>query len=383
VSVYRSKKSPFYAYDFEVGGHRFYGSTKCRTRREAEKYEALERGRAGAQIKAQKLAAVSLDIDAVADRFWLAHGQHAAEPGAVKKNLARLIEHFGAGTSLTDIDDVRIAKLVAWRRGQRVKRRGKESADAPLIAPATVNRSTTKVLARLFGFAKGERAIFEREPNWQRHWLPEPEERVRELQDNEAERIDGATREDYAPYFAFARASGIRQFEGLDLRWSEVNFGTKQIVRLGKGGRRVTFPITGSIREILFPLQGQHTEFVFTYVAVYGNKRLKLVRGRRYPLTRSGVKAAWRRMRAKAGVIDFRFHDFRHDFGTKLLRETGNVKLVQRALNHRDIKSTLRYAHVLDEDVAQGVEAVARSRNDAEHLAESRNLSRTSTRKVS
>ena len=30
---------------------------------------------------------------------------------------------------------------------------------------------------------------------------------------------------------------------------AEVNFGTRQIVRTGKGGRRVTFPITDSIRE--------------------------------------------------------------------------------------------------------------------------------------
>ena len=61
---------------------------------------------------------------------------------------------------------------------------------------------------------------------------------------------------------------------------------------------------------------------------------------------------------------DFRFHDFRHDFATKLLRDTGNLKMVQRALNHADIKSTpLRYAHVLDEDVAAAVERVAKSRS--------------------
>jgi hypothetical protein len=45
----------------------------------------------------------------------------------------------------------------------------------------------------------------------------------------------------------------------------------------------VVFPITDSIREILFPLQGQHPEFVFTYVAAYDNKRLGRVRGQRYP----------------------------------------------------------------------------------------------------
>jgi integrase len=61
-------------------------------------------------------------------------------------------------------------------------------------------------------------------------------------------------------------------------------------------------------------------------------------------------------------VTDFRFHDFNHDFGTKVLRLTGNLKLAQRALNHADIKSTLRYAHVLDEDVADAVERVARGK---------------------
>jgi integrase len=77
----------------------------------------------------------------------------------------------------------------------------------------------------------------------------------------------------------------------------------------------------------------------------------------------NGTKSAWQRLRADAGVTDFRFHDFRHDFGSKLLRDSGNLKLVQKALNHGDIKSTLRYAHVLDEDVAAAVERVARRKN--------------------
>jgi integrase len=46
------------------------------------------------------------------------------------------------------------------------------------------------------------------------------------------------------------------------------------------------------------------------------------------------------------------------------LRDSGNLKLVQKAMNHRDIKSTLRYAHVLDEDVAAAVEQLAESRKN-------------------
>jgi integrase len=368
MSVYKSKKSPYYQYDFQIGGHRFHGSTECTARKDAEKFEAVEREKAKTQVKAMKRSRSSLLIDDVADRLWNDSAQYDADAGATATNLTRLIEHFGKTKALTDIDHNEAKMMVAWRRGHRIKGR----KNAPLISNATVNRSVTKVLQRLFTLAKAEGAQFEREPKWTELLLPEPVERVRELQDDEAAAFDEAMRDDYGPFFEFVRTSGLRQAECVTLRWSEVNFSTRQIVRIGKGGRRVVFPITDAIREILFPLLGQHSEFVFTYVARYGNKRLGRVRGQRYPLTLTGTKTAWQRMRSKSGVKDFRFHDYRHDVGTKLLRDSRNLKLVQKAMNHRDIKSTLRYAHVLDEDVATAVERVA----------ESRKKSRTTIRKV-
>jgi integrase len=361
MSVYRDKRSPYYAYDFQHAGHRFHGSTKCTSRKDAEKFEATELEKAKALAKAMRRSRASLQIDDAADRLWNDSAQYDAEPAATETNLARLIEYFGKSKSLTDIDHGAAKKMVAWRRGHRVSGR-KDHKNAPLITNATVNRSSTKVLQRLFTFAKAEGAVFDNEPKWGELLLSEPAERVRELQGEEASALSAAMRADYGPFFDFVGASGMRLKECVTLRWSEVNFGTKQIVRIGKGGRRVVFPVTPAIRDILFPLQGQHPELVFTYVAVYGNKRLGRVRGERYALTYNGTKAAWQRLRSSAGLDDFRFHDFRHDFGTKLLRDSGNLKLVQKALNHRDIKSTLRYAHVLDEDVAAAVERLAESR---------------------
>ena len=366
MSVYRDKRSPYYQFDFQIDGHRFHGSTKCTSRKDAIKFEAVEQEKAKSLIKAARRAKASLAIDDVADRLWNDQAQYDAEPKATEINLTRLIEYFGETRSLTTIDHGEAKKLVAWRRGHKVSRRGKptkeQRAALPLISNATVNRSTTKVLMRLFTFAKAEGAVFENEPKWGDLLLPEPAERVRELKSEEADAIEAAMRDDYGPFFDFARASGMRLRECVTLRWSEVDFGTRQIVRIGKGGRRVVFPITESVREILFPLQGQHPEFVFTYVAIYGNRRLGRVRGERYPLTYTGAKTAWQRVRAIAGVADFRFHDFRHDFGTKLLRDSGNLKLVQKAMNHRDIHSTMRYAHVLDEDIAAAIERLAESR---------------------
>ena len=166
---------------------------------------------------------------------------------------------------------------------------------------------------------------------------------------------------DYEPFLSFARASGQRFKKCLLLKWLDVDWTELVITTQGKGGRAISIPITSTIASILWPLRGHHPERVFTYVAQ--RTRVGRVKGQRYPMTISGAKSQWRRLREKAGIENFRFHDIRHDVGTKLLRDTGNLKLVQRALNHADIKTTTRYAHVLDEEVAEALEQVQKSRS--------------------
>ena len=178
---------------------------------------------------------------------------------------------------------------------------------------------------------------------------------MRELRGDEADALALAVRPDYAPFFAFARASGIRLRECI-LKWSEVDWNARRITKRGTGGRTVSAPITDEIEAILRRSIGHDPEHVFTYVAL--RTREDRVRGRRCPVTFSGVKTQWRRLRARAGVEGFRFHDFRHDLGTKLLRETGNLKLVQKALNHSNVKTTTRYAHALDDEVTDALSVV-------------------------
>jgi integrase len=364
MSVYRHKDSPFYHFDFRFKGDRFHGSTGCSSRREAEAFERAERDRARQTAKLTAAASASTKLDDVAGRYWHEVGQHHVGADTTWRDIERLIGYFGATKLLTEIRDDDVAKLVAWRRGHRVTRHGKglkTAASAPLVAPATVNRSTTEMLKKLFTRAKAWGIRFEQEPTWKLHWLKEPQERVRELHGHEADQLGAATRDDYRPIMDFAAATGLRLNECL-LRWSEVNWDARKIEKPGKGDRRVTVPITDAIREILWPLRGHHPEMVFTYVAVRTRKKEGLVRDQRYPVTYAGLKTAWKRIRGAAGVKDFRFHDFRHDVGTKVLRATGNLKLVQKLLNHADIKTTSKYAHVLDEEVAVALDRVQKSR---------------------
>jgi integrase len=354
VSVYKDPRSPFYQYKFEVRRNRFYGSTKKTTRREAEEVERDERKKAERLVAQQETARSSLRIDDIAGRYWREVGQHHAGADNTERLIEMLIERFGKDKPITNITDDDVAHLVAWRRGHRTR------SGAPL-SPYTVN-DLTEQLKKLFTRAKKAWGIrFDHEPDWKQHRLKEPQERVRELVGDEAERLEAAIRDDYVPFFDFVQATGLRFKECITLRWSEVDWDARQIRKQGKGDKLVTIPITSTIREILWPLQGHHPEFVFTYVAQQTRKRR--VKGERYPLTRNGTHTRWRRLRATAGVVGFRFHDFRHDLATKLLRETGNLKLEQRTLNHSNIKTTTRYAHVLDDEVAEGLERVAERRN--------------------
>jgi integrase len=357
MSIYKDPKSPFLQYSFQIRGRRFYGSTKCTNRRDAEQVEKAEKEIAKRRMAEQQGASTSLLLDHVIDRYWQEIAQHQVSANNTWTHLERIIDFFGKDKLLTEITDDDVARFVAWRRGHPSKK-----ADQ-LLAFGTVNHTTTRLLRRLFRCAKLRwNARFEREPNWQSHMLDEPQERVRELVGDESDRLEAATREDYKPLFEFMKETGLRKTECFALKWSEVNWQAGQIIKLGKGGRRITTHITTAVRAILEPLQGHHTEFVFTFVALRTNPKKGKIRGRRYPITLDGVNKVWRRLRKKAGVSDLRIHDLRHDFASKLLRQTGNLKLVQKALNHASLRTTTKYAHVLDDEVAAALESFSQDR---------------------
>lgn len=386
MSVYRPKgagggaKSPFYQYDFQVDGNRFFGTTKATSRRDAEAIEKELKKKAKADLAEQRKSGNGpLTFDAAAGRYWTEVGQYHANADATWTNIARLVEYFGKTKRLDETTDADIAALVAWRRAQTRWGKKEDAAGNPMgmIAAATVNRSTIDLLKKIFNRAKRVwRYSFPLEPIWKDHRLDEPKERVRELDADEGEALEEAVRDDYALWLEFARLSGLRHKETL-IRWPNVNWFARKITTIGKGGREVSTPITDDIRAVLEECKGQHPEFVFTYVARKTRTDKKTgtswVKGQRYPITYQGSKTQWRRLRAKAKVEDFRFHDIRHDVGTKLLRATGNLKVVQKALNHASITTTVKYAHVMQDEVADGLALVAKSRRDGKSRKKSRN----------
>ena len=178
--------------------------------------------------------------------------------------------------------------------------------------------------------------------------------------------LSAAIRPDYLPLINFAREAGLRLTECL-LKKEDIDFAGARIRTIGKGKKLIDHPMTSEMRAILTAEMSNPTDYVFSYAAVRAKRGPRgHARGDRFPITQSGLKTLWRRAKCRRKgarlPADLRFHDLRHDFATKLLRETGNLKLVQQALHHSKVETTTKYAHVLDAEVLQGMEAAAATR---------------------
>ena len=68
------------------------------------------------------------------------------------------------------------------------------------------------------------------------------------------------------------------------------------------------------------------------------------------------VKRSFNTACRKAGIKDFRFHDLRHTFASHLVMNGVDLKTVMRLLGHKDIRMTLRYAHLSKEHLQAAVE---------------------------
>src|SRR5215204_6576090 len=314
MSIYKPQGSPFYHYDFQVKCRRFHGSTGCRTKSEAKDVERYRRDEAKAIVAAENSSSAGpMTIDVAAGRFWLERGQFYKGNArqTFKRSLEWIVIKIGPERLLSEFSNRLVADLVALRRGDGV-------------SPATVNRTVTEPLRRIMHRARDAWDQIVPKIDWGKHLLAEPQERVRELTVDEEHRLREAIRDDYRPIFEFALISGCRLREAVNLRWADVDWHSRTIV----------------------------------------------IRGKACPITYEGLKTRWRRDRSKSGVNDFRWHDNRHTAATRLLRESGNLKLVQRLLRHEDIATTVKYAHVSDEDLRLAMEQAAeKSRNKSRREA--------------
>lgn len=71
----------------------------------------------------------------------------------------------------------------------------------------------------------------------------------------------------------------------------------------------------------------------------------------------------WKDGKLETGLKDaelkyINFHGLRHTAATWILQKTNNLRITKEILGHSDIKTTLKYAHVLDDEKRKALEDV-------------------------
>ncbi len=216
--------------------------------------------------------------------------------------------------------------------------------------PATINREMA-LMKHAFSLAVREwewtrdnpvkKISMEKENNKRDRWLMQEEEK----------RLLEEAPEWLREIIVFALNTGWRLGEILSLTWKAVDFSRRTATVLhSKKSERRTIPLNGAALEVLklrAKVRSRKTDLVF-----YNENHVEY--------DYSNLEKAFRSALGKAKIQDFRFHDLRHCFATKLVQRGVDLYKVQLLLGHKTPLMTQRYAHHYPESLRKGVEALER-----------------------
>jgi site-specific recombinase XerD len=245
-------------------------------------------------------------------------------------------------TSFPDLLDLRLDAVTNWHFDKWMSDCRKTG-----LKTSTTNRKMN-AMRGLFSFAV-ERELIAVHPMKTVKKGKEPSGIVRFLSDDEDARLHAALdareiklREQYGPSFVdplrvgilVSLHTGLRKGELVKLEWSHVNLehGFLTVVaEHAKSGKQRHIPLNTEALAALKAWKPQaHARHVF--------------------LSRNGTTltqfAGWDTLRAAAKIEQFRWHDLRHTFASRLVQRGAPLNTVRELMGHSDIRMTLRYAHL-------------------------------------
>lgn len=161
----------------------------------------------------------------------------------------------------------------------------------------------------------------------------------------------------------------LRRNELRLVQMKHIDTETREILVFGKGGTVKRLPIVDDllgqiIRErldrsaspdeyLLYPMKrGRIGVHPHAHVGVIWENRLA-------PLSLSGIDKWWARCVKRASLEAFPMHELRHSAGTNFWRETRDLRMTQRLMRHKSIRTTAdTYLHDDPADLSAAFEAL-------------------------
>jgi site-specific recombinase XerD len=195
--------------------------------------------------------------------------------------------------------------------------------------------------------------------------LREPPGKLEFLSEDETYLLIAACPEPLDRIVTVAVKTGLRRGELFALEWRDVDFDRGLIhVRQSKNGDQRHVPMSAKAREAFIAQQKRGRRLVGGVVSPYV---FPSADGGRRKTFRNGLEKALRKAKIRRHI---RPHDLRHTFASHLVMKGVDIRTVAELMGHRDIRVTMRYAHlaphhllaavrVLDEPVGPSTVKVA------------------------
>ncbi|EMK6928222.1 site-specific integrase [Vibrio alginolyticus] len=151
----------------------------------------------------------------------------------------------------------------------------------------------------------------------------------------------------FEPLVVTAMNTGMRKGELLTLKWEHVSFPNRYLTirsENAKSKKTRTIPLNDTVLKLFESWRAQNPNADYVFVA--NNQPVEFFQ---YP---------WQSLLKEAGIDNFRFHDLRHHFASKLVMAGVDLNIVRELLGHADLKMTLRYAHLAPEHKASAVNLI-------------------------
>lgn len=210
------------------------------------------------------------------------------------------------------------------------------------VEPSTVNRDL-QVLRRMFNLAIAWSYARESPVRFVK-FLRESKGRIRYLTREEFDRVLEACPDYLRPIVVVAVHTALRLGELLALLWGDVDLENGFLsVNDPKNAVPAKVPLNQTARQTLRELFGRATS-VRVFTDSDGT-----------PVPMRTVERHFTQALVRAKILGFRFHDLRHTCATWLVMAGVEIRKVKDVLRHADVRTTMRYAHLAPEDIADAV----------------------------
>lgn len=163
--------------------------------------------------------------------------------------------------------------------------------------------------------------------------FPEPVHAFNWLTKERANRLINVCPTWLAGLITFALETGLRKSNILNLRWANVDMenGICWVnANEAKGKRAIRIPISNAAMKVLrTQKEYEHTRLGY----VFDRDKIQ--------------KRVWDKYCKLVGIENVRFHDLRHTFASWLAQDGVSLYQIKELLGHSDIKSTVRYSHLI------------------------------------